>query len=165
MTAIEFSDQLVDLEPSLLKYAYHLRLSNSDAKDLVQETLLKILSKRDQFVDTGYLKAWSFTIMRNTFINNYRRNVLHKTHCYRIDESFLSNQTVASGSDNPDSTYSFIELTQSIEQLNVKFRVPFKMYIEGYKYSEIADTIKLKLGTVKSRIFLARKLLMNQVNR
>lgn len=165
MTAIEFSDQLVDLEPSLLKYAYHLRLSNSDAKDLVQETLLKILSSRDQFVDTGYLKAWSFTIMRNTFINNYRRNVLHKTYCYRIDESFLSNQTVASGSDNPDSTYSFIELTQSIEQLNVKFRVPFKMYIEGYKYSEIADTIKLKLGTVKSRIFLARKLLMNQVNR
>jgi len=165
MTAIEFCDQLLDLEPSLLKYAYHLRLSNSDAKDLVQETFLKILSSREKFVDNGYLKAWTFTIMRNTFINNYRRNVLQKTYYDRTYESFLINQTIASGSDNPDSAYSVTELTQSIAQLNVKFRVPFKMYIEGYKYSEISDKIKLKLGTVKSRIFLARKLLMNQLNR
>jgi RNA polymerase sigma-70 factor (ECF subfamily) len=49
--------------------------------------------------------------------------------------------------------------------MNIKFRVPFKMYIEGYKYKEIADTVKLKIGTVKSRIFLARKLLMNQMHR
>jgi RNA polymerase sigma factor (sigma-70 family) len=165
MTAIEFCKQLLDLEQSLLKYAYRLRLNSADAKDLVQETFLKVLLSRDKFVDTGYLKAWTFTIMRNTFINNYRHNVLQNTFCDRTDETFYFNLTKTSGSDNPDSSYSAKEITESIEQLNDKFRVPFKMYIEGYKYKEIADTIKLKIGTVKSRIFLARKLLMDQVNR
>ena len=163
MTAIEFCNQLLDLEKSLMKFANRLRLSSADAKDLVQETFLKVLLNRDKFVDTGYLKAWTFTIMRNTFINNYRHNVLQNTFCDHTDASFFINQTTASDSDNPDSAYSAKEITQSIEQMNVKFRVPFKMYIEGYKYKEIADTIKLKIGTVKSRIFLARKLLMNQV--
>ncbi|HEX7494921.1 MAG TPA: sigma-70 family RNA polymerase sigma factor, partial [Bacteroidales bacterium] len=165
MTAIEFSDQLLGLEQSLLKYAYRLSLNSADAKDLVQETYLKVLLSRDKFVDTGYLKAWIFTIMRNTFINNYRHNVLHNTHCDRTDESLFINQTIASDSDNPDSAYSLKEISRSIEQMNVKFRVPFKMYIEGYKYKEIADSVKLKIGTVKSRIFLARKLLMNQIHR
>lgn len=162
MKAIEFSEQLIGLEQSLLKYAYRLRLNSADAKDLVQETFLKVLLSRDKFVDTGYLKAWTFTIMRNTFINNYRHNVLQNTYYDRTDESFFINQTKASDSDSPDSVYTVMEITQSIEQLNDKFRVPFKMFVEGYKYKEIADMIKLKIGTVKSRIFLARKLLMNQ---
>lgn len=165
MTALEFCDQLLGLEQSLLKYAYHLRLDKADAKDLVQETFLKAILNREKFVDTGYLKAWTFTILRNTFINNYRHNVLQNTYCDRTDDSFFVNQKKAPSSDTPDSAYSFIEINQSIEQLNVKFRVPFKMYIEGYKYKEIAETIKLKLGTVKSRIFLAKKLLMNQLNK
>jgi len=165
MTAIEFSDQLLGLEKSLLKYAYRLSLNTADAKDLVQETYLKVLLSQDKFVDTGYLKAWIFTIMRNTFINNYRHNVLHNTHCDRTDESLFIIQTIASDSDNPDSAYSLKEISQSIEQMNVKFRVPFMMYLEGYKYKEIADSVRLKIGTVKSRIFLARKLLMNQIHR
>jgi len=165
MTAIEFSDQLLGLEQSLLKYAYRLRLNTADAKDLVQETYLKVLLSRDKFVDTGYLKAWIFTIMRNTFINNYRHNVLHSTHFDPTDESKFISQAKASDSDNPDSAYSYQEISQSIERMNIKFRVPFKMYIEGYKYKEIADTVKLKIGTVKSRIFLARKLLMNEMHR
>jgi len=163
MTAIEFSDQLLDLEQSLLKYAYRLRLNTADAKDLVQETYLKVLMNREKFVDTGYLKAWIFTIMRNTFINSYRHNVLHNIHYDHTEESLFISHSKASESDNPDSAYSYQEISQSIERMNVKFRVPFKMYIEGYKYKEIADTVKLKIGTVKSRIFLARKLLMNQI--
>ena len=163
MTAIEFGEQLLDLEQSLLKYAIWLRLSSEDAKDLVQETFLKVLQSRDKFVDNGFFKAWTFTIMRNTFINNYRHNVLQNTYRDRTDESFFINKTKASDSDDPDSAYSCIEINQSIEQLNVKFRVPFIMYIEGYKYKEIADMIKLKLGTVKSRIFIARKLLINHM--
>ena len=165
MTAIEFCEQLLNLEHSLLKYAYRLRLNRTDAKDLVQETFLKVLMSRDKFVDTGYLKAWTFTIMRNTFINNYRHNILQNTCCDSTDESFFINQKKSSGSDDPDSAYSVIEITHSIEQLNDKFRIPFKMYIEGYKYKEIADTVNLKIGTVKSRIFLARKVLMNHLRK
>jgi RNA polymerase sigma-70 factor (ECF subfamily) len=164
MNATEFCEQLIDLEQGLLNYAYYLRLDNSDARDLVQDTFLKAILNRDKFVDIGYLKAWTFTILRNTFINNYRHNVLYNTFCDRTDDSLFIIQKKISDSGNPDSVYSFNEITQSIEQLNVKFRVPFKMYIEGYKYQEIADTIKLKLGTVKSRIFFARKLLRSQMS-
>jgi RNA polymerase sigma-70 factor (ECF subfamily) len=164
MTATEFTTQLMDLEQSLLKYAYRLRLDKSDAKDLVQETFLKAILSRDKFVDTGYLKAWTITIMRNTFINNYRHNVLLSTHCDRVEESFYINQKKSSDSDNPDSIYSAKEINKNIEQLRDKFRMPFKMYVAGYRYREIADTFNLRIGTVKSRIFLARKLLMKQLN-
>jgi RNA polymerase sigma factor (sigma-70 family) len=163
MNTTEFCEQLVGLEKSLLKYAYHLRLDSSDARDLVQDTFLKAMLSREKFVDNGYLKAWTITIMRNTFINNYRHNILQKTYCDRTDESFYINQTRSSLSDNPDSIYSAKEITQNIEQLRDKFRVPFKMYVAGFKYREIADTINLKVGTVKSRIFLARKMLMNSL--
>ncbi|MGC1389533.1 MAG: RNA polymerase sigma factor [Bacteroidales bacterium] len=161
---IEFSEQLSGLEQSLMKYAYHLKLSNDDARDLVQETFLKALLSREKYVDTGFLKAWTMTIMRNTFINSYRHNVLHNTHCDRTDEEYYINQTKCSGSDDPDSVYSVMEITKSIEQLKGKFRVPFKMYVAGYRYREIADKFNLNLGTVKSRIFLARKVLINRIN-
>ena len=164
MEANEFYNQLLDLEQSLMNYAYRLKLGNDDARDLVQETYLKALLNRDKFVDNGYLKAWTITIMRNTFINNYRHNVLHNTHCDRTEESFYINLTKCSGSDNPDSIYSVTEITKNIEQLKDKFRVPFKMYVAGYRYREIANTINLNIGTVKSRIFLARKVLMNQLS-
>lgn len=165
MTAIEFCNQLLDLEKSLMKFANRLRLSSADAKDLVQDTFLKVLLNRDKFVDTGYLKAWTFTIMRNTFINSYRHNVLQNTFCDHTDASFFINQTTAPYSDNPDSVYSAMEIAQSIDQMNDKYRVPFQMYIDGYKYQEIADKIKLKIGTVKSRIFLARQILIAQIQK
>ena len=164
MNATEFSEQLLEMEQSLLKYACRFKLGDADSRDLVQETFLKAILSRDKFVDTGFLRAWIFTIMRNTFINNYRHNVLHNTHCDRTEESFYINQTKCSGSDNPDSIYSVTEITKNIEQLKDKFRVPFKMYVAGYRYREIANTINLNIGTVKSRIFLARKVLMNNLS-
>ena len=159
----DFYKQLIGLEQSLLKYASHLRLNNSDAKDLVQETYLKAILSRDKFVNTGYLKAWAITIMKNTFINNYRHNLMYNNYHDRTDESFFTNRIKASGSDDPDSIYTVREINKSIEQLRDKFRVPFKMYIEGYRYREIANAFNLRIGTVKSRIFLARKILMNQL--
>jgi RNA polymerase sigma-70 factor, ECF subfamily len=164
MKEIEFSNQLLNLEQSLLNYAYRLKLGKDDARDLVQETYLKALLSRDKFIDTGYLKAWTITIMRNTFINNYRHNVLHKSYCDPTEESYYISQTKCSESDNPDSVYSVMEITKNIEKLKDKFRVPFKMYVAGYRYREIANTINLNIGTVKSRIFLARKVLMNQLS-
>jgi RNA polymerase sigma factor (sigma-70 family) len=163
MNASIFCEELLGLEQSLFKYAYHLRPDISDARDLVQETFLKAIQSRDKFVDSGFLKAWTFTILRNTFINNYRHNALQRTSCERIDESFIINQIKSSASNDPDAIYSFKEITLNIEQLKDNLRIPFKMYVAGYKYREIADTINLKVGTVKSRIFLARKALMGKL--
>ncbi len=165
MTAIEFNNQLTDLEQSLLSYANRLRLNRADAKDLVQDTFLKVLLNKDRFTDTGYMKAWTFTIMRNTFINNYRHCVLQRSYGEHTDASLITDLSKAPGSDNPDSIYAVKEINHSIERMNNKFRIPFKMYIEGYKYKEIADTIKLRIGTVKSRIFLARKVMRSQIGK
>ncbi|MCX6320342.1 MAG: RNA polymerase sigma factor [Bacteroidia bacterium] len=79
MTAIEFCSQLLSLEHSLLKFAYHLNLKRTDAKDLVQETYLKVLMSRDKYVDNQKFKAWTFTIMKNTFVDNYRRSCSKNT--------------------------------------------------------------------------------------
>ena len=163
MTAFEFHNQLIDLQPNLMKYAHRLRLGSDDAKDLVQETYLKVLLNKDKFVDKGYLKAWTYTIMKNTFINNYRRNVSRNTNAEITDTTLYITQKKAPSADNPDSVYSFKEISERIERMNSKLSIPFKMYLDGYKYKEIADKINLKLGTVKNRIFQARQILMDEI--
>jgi RNA polymerase sigma-70 factor (ECF subfamily) len=163
MTAFEFHDQLIDLQPSLMKYAHRLRLGTADAQDLVQETFLKVLLNREKFVDKGYLKAWTYTIMKNTFINNYRRHVSRNSNSEITDTTLYISQKKAPNADNPDSVYSHLEISQNINMLNKKLREPFQMYLDGYKYKEIADTINIKLGTVKNRIFQARKEMMDRL--
>jgi len=165
MAPIEFHKQLVNLETSLEKFAHRLTSEKADAKDLLQETYLKVLSNQDKYVNHVNFKAWTFTIMKNTFINNYRRKVRQKTQCDQSDDLLLINRTKATGSDDPDAAYGELEITQNIEQLNDLFRIPFKMLISGYKYKEIAEILDLKIGTVKSRIFLSRKQLMDRLNK
>lgn len=164
MTSIEFCSQLLSLETSLLKFAYRLNLKRADAKDLVQETYLRVLANREKYIDNEKFKSWAFTIMKNTFVDSYRRSLRQNTYTDQTNELIFINQSEPVGYDNPDAEYSALEISQNIEQLNDKLRVPFKMYINGYKYTEIADELNLKIGTVKNRIFLSRKQLMTQLN-
>jgi len=163
MTSIEFCSQLLSLEHCLLKFAYRLNLKRPDAKDLVQETFLKVLSKRDQYVDQNNMKAWTLTIMRNVFVDNYRKQMNRKAYCDQTIESTFTNKTEPVSAYDQASEYQAAEITQNINNLNEKFRVPFQMYVDGYKYNEIADNLNLKIGTVKNRIFLSRKHLMSQI--
>ena len=103
--------------------------------------------------------------MKNTFINNYRKSVLQTIYRDQCKELFFFNRTEHAGYDNPDAAYSVIEMTQHIEQLEDKFRIPFKMHLNGYKYKEIADALTLNIGTVKSRIFTARRQLREKLIR
>ena len=91
MTAIEFQHKLLNLESSLERFAYSLTINREDAKDLVQETFLKALIYRDKFVHNDNFKAWTYTIMKNTFINNYRRNARKNTHRDQTKESYFLN--------------------------------------------------------------------------
>jgi RNA polymerase sigma factor (sigma-70 family) len=163
MTAIEFQHKLVGLEKNLERFAYSLTLNREDAKDLLQETYLKALTYKDKFIHNENFKAWTYTIMKNTFINNYRKNIRQNTHRDQTKESYYLNHPKAVGFDDPDSAYSTKELVKNVEKLDDDFRLPFKMHHEGYKYKEIADELKLNIGTVKSRIFFSRKKLMEQL--
>ncbi|HEY9124807.1 MAG TPA: RNA polymerase sigma factor [Bacteroidales bacterium] len=163
MTAIEFQHKLVGLEGSLERFAYSLTLNREDAKDLLQETFLKALTYKDKFVQNDNFKAWTYTIMKNTFINNYRRNIRQNTHRDNTKEGYFLNHMSVTGNDDPDSSYSTEELTKTINELEDEFRIPFQMHHDGYKYKEIADELNLNIGTVKSRIFFSRKKLTEKL--
>jgi RNA polymerase sigma factor (sigma-70 family) len=161
MTAHEFNTSLIGMKPNLQRFAMSLTSDRDDALDLVQDTYLKAITYKDKFVDYTNLKAWVFTIMKNTFINNYRRNVKENTLIDGTQDLFYINMPHDKGFASPESTYSEAEIEKAIDSLPDEFKIPFRMHVDGFKYKEIADELNLKIGTVKSRIFFTRQKLMN----
>ncbi len=160
MTAVEFNYKLLGLQKNLKYFAYTLTSNYEDAQDLVQETFLKALTNREKFTANTNLKAWAFTIMKNTFINNYRQNVRNNTILDKTDDLYYLNLTKESNLGRPDAVYSLKEINKTIDKITPEQRLPFEMYNRGYKYKEIAEKLDLSIGTVKSRIFFTRKKLM-----
>lgn len=160
---MEFNYQLTSLTGSLERFAYSLTSNFEDARDLLQETFVKAISYRDKFADNTNLKAWTFTIMKNTFINNYRRASKANTTFDHTDDLYYLNLNQESGIENPDEFLSAKEIRLNIDLLEDEFRVPFLMHLQGFKYKEIAEKLNLKIGTVKSRIFFTRKKLMDSL--
>jgi len=160
MTTYEFTNSLIGMKPNLQRFAMSLTSDRDDALDLVQDTYLKAITYRDKFADYTNLKAWVFTIMKNTFINNYRRGVKENTIIDGTQDLYYINQPGDKGYISPESNYAEGEIEKAIDSLEDDFRIPFRMHIEGYKYKEIADELGLKIGTVKSRIFFTRQKLM-----
>ena len=160
MKAMEFNNALINMEDSLERFALSLTSNRDEAKDLLQETYLKALTYRDKFQEFTNLKAWAYTIMKNTFINNYRKAVRENTTVDNTKDLYYLNNSKSSTLVVPDSAYSYKEINKAIEALDDDFKVPFRMHTEGFKYKEIAETLDLKIGTVKSRIFFTRKKLM-----
>ena len=157
MTQIQFNNALLGLENKLHYYALSLTADQERANDLLQETFLKALTYREKFTQNTNFKAWIYTIMKNTFINDYRRNVKTKGTFDGSNNDFhlkFSKDKIYPG---PDSFYSSKEIQRNIESLEDEYRVPFTMFLDGYKYKEIAEDLNLPLGTVKSRIFFTRK--------
>ena len=164
MTTVEFQHKLMHLQKHLILFAYRLTLNNDYAQDLLQETNLKALNYCDRFEGDTNFKAWTFTIMKNTFINDYRRRIHFKVINGNDGISIL-NQINSGETLDPDSIIESKELEKIVESIDDKLRIPFKMRHEGYKYKEIAEILNIKVGTVKSRIFIARQKLMKQLNK
>ncbi len=160
MTQYEFNNSLLEMKSNLQRFAMSLTSDRDTALDLVQDTYLKAITYKDKFVDYTNLKAWVFTIMKNTFINNYRRNVKENTIIDGTQDLYYINQPHDKGFISPESSLSESEIERAIDSLSDEFRIPFRMHVDGYKYKEIADKLGLKIGTVKSRIFFTRQKLM-----
>jgi RNA polymerase sigma factor (sigma-70 family) len=163
MSAIEFNSEVLSFSKPLRYFALNLTSNDEAAKDLVQETLLKAISNRHHFAEKTNLKAWLYTIMKNIFINNYRRATKTNTIVDTTKDLFFINLPQNNGPVSPESKYSEREILQKIETLETDYKLPFTMYFDGYKYKDIADYLNLPIGTVKSRIFLARKQLMEML--
>jgi RNA polymerase sigma-70 factor (ECF subfamily) len=160
MTAIEFNHQMISYQNRLQRFAYSLVLDKEEAHDLVQETYLKAFSYREKLTDFSNLRVWIMTIMKNLFINNYRRTNKGRDI---INEKMAIMKDLDPGFESTDSYYTQNEINKALDQLNDELRVPFMKYVNGFKYREIADEMGLQIGTVKSRIFTARQQLMERL--
>lgn len=165
MSQLEFYDRFDQMTNLLQSFAYSLTKNSEDARDLYQETAFRAMTNRDKFRPGTNFKAWLFTIMKNIFINNYRKKMKANTIMDSTDNLYYLNSGSASIDNGAESNIMMKELTRMIDQLDDSIRVPFLMHYQGYKYQEIADYLDLPLGTVKSRIFFARKDLKEQIKK
>ena len=163
MSSKNFQSKLLGLQSNLLNFAYLLTSNRDDAYDLLQDTTLKALDNEDKYVENVNFKGWVFTIMRNIFINNYRKVVRSATIIDQTEDLYHLNLPQESGLDTPEGSVAVNEITAAINEFSDDYRIPFSMHVAGYKYNEIAEKMNLPLGTVKSRIFFARQRLQKKL--
>ena len=146
----DFLEKLLISFPEIQQYTHLFTTNNDDANDLLQETLLKALCKYDYYKSDTNFNGWLYTIMYNTFVNKSRADKYNASmefgHCDHLRTRIYI-----------DCGYSFCELLSLVESLPDIYRVPFEMHAAGYKYHEIAEKLGISIGTVKSRIHIARQ--------
>ena len=163
MGKVEFTQGILDIQPDLHRFAYKLTADRDSANDLVQDCVLQALDNHEKFTYSKNLKGWMFTIMRNIFINNYRRIVREQTFVDQTDNLYHLNLPQNSGFANAEGSYDLKEMHRIVNSLPRDYKVPFSMHVSGFKYREIADRLGLPLGTVKSRIFFTRQRLQQEL--
>ena len=163
MDTAKFRRDLLEVQSELQRFAYKLTADKEEANDLLQETSLKALGNMDKYTPDTNFKGWMYTIMRNIFINNYRKTVRDQTFIDQTDNLFHLNLPQDSGFESTEGNYDLKEIRRIVNSLPKEYRVPFSMYVSGFKYREIADKLGLPLGTVKSRIFFTRQRLQKDL--
>ena len=147
MNSISFKKNLLSVQEELLRFAYKLTADREEANDLLQETSLKALDNEDKYIpDTNY-NGWMYTIMRNIFINNYRKIVRDQTFVDHTDNLYHLNLPQDSGFDSTEGAYDIKEIHRVVNLLPNEYRIPFAMHVSGFKYREIAEKLSLPLGT------------------
>ncbi|HEY3405544.1 MAG TPA: RNA polymerase sigma factor [Ohtaekwangia sp.] len=157
MTAVELTHQIASLRGTLQAFTRRFTRNREESHDLVQDTMLKALQYRDKFRDNTNLKGWLFTIMRNTFINGYRKNQRSRTSHDSTKDLYYLHVEDEYTFNRPQESMEFKEIWRNMNAIKEELLIPFKMYTTGYKYEEIAKHLSIPVGTVKNRIFHARK--------
>ncbi len=165
MSSIEFNQMLLSNADYLKPFAFTLTRDFESARDLLQETLYRALANKEKYHAGTNIKAWMYTIMRNIFINDYRKKIRQHTIFDSTPNDFLLNHNQTAVANAAEINLKLKDIQSSIHELPDIFKHPFVMYFEGYKYNEIAVLLNEPLGTIKSRIHFARKLLKEQMNR
>ncbi len=162
MSTQEFTTRLLSLESSLGYFALSLTRDSENAKDLVQDTFVKAIQYRDKYTLDNNIKAWLFTILRNTYLNQVTRLSSKNTINDESEDEYIIKNTMFDN-ENAETAISTNDIKNTIAELADEYRIPFQMFVDGYKYKEIAEQTELPIGTVKSRIFFARRMLMENL--
>ena len=163
MNSATFTQDLINVQDELLRFAYKLTADREEANDLLQETSLKALDNEEKYTPDTNFRGWIYTIMRNIFINNYRKVVRDQTFIDTTDNLYHLNQPHDEAYESTERAYDLKEMHRVVNSLPREYRIPFSMHISGFKYREIADELGLPLGTVKSRIFFTRQKLQKEL--
>lgn len=164
MNAIEFDIKIQGLAKFLKPFAMKLTRNPDMADDLMQETMLKAISNREKFSAGTNLKAWLYTIMKNTFITQYHRMVRRNTFIDTTDNLHYINSPESVTENGSSGTFAMEDIQEAIAKLKAEYRDPFMMHFKGFKYHEIAVELAIPIGTVKNRIHIARKHLKNDLD-
>lgn len=157
MTTLEFSYSLNKLSSTLKPFALKLTRDMDDANDLLQDTMVKAFTNREKFTEGTNLKAWLYTIMKNTFITNYQRMVRRGTFVDTTDNLHYINSGNSIIENGAYGDFAMEDIYKAIEELDDVYKTPFMMHYRGFKYHEIAEKLNIPIGTVKNRIHIARK--------
>ncbi len=157
MSTLDFYSNLNKVTNVLKSFAYNLTQNVEDARDLYQETAYRAIKNKEKFNPGTNFKAWLMTIMKNIFINNYRKKMKQNTIIDKTDNNYFINSSGNATQNEAESSILMKEITAMITALEDGLKIPFMMHYQGFKYQEIADKMELPLGTVKSRIFFARR--------
>ena len=160
---MDISSKINNEQSALNNYALQLTKNSEDANDLVQETLLKALTYQAKFKEGTNLKGWLYTIMRNSFINNYRRIIRRNTFIDTTDNTFFLDSAHHTTENVGENKFVAQDIQEAVETLPEDLRVTFELNMEGFKYHEIAEELDIPIGTVKTRIFVAKRRLRKQL--
>ncbi|SMD18660.1 RNA polymerase sigma factor [Pedobacter nyackensis] len=160
---MDFSRQLFAFKDSLHHFAFLFTKNEDDANDLVQDTMLKAIRHSEKFEAGTSMRRWLYIILKNTFINNYRKNNKLKNFkaesLQRAEQDFLNNSSTNDG----EGKCILEDIHKVLGKLPYEYYYPFIRYFEGYKYHEIAKELDIPLGTVKTRIHCARIFLKHKL--
>lgn len=159
MTITEFSKQTSDLAPQLMQFAMRYTNDSENSNDLIQDTMVKAFKYHAQFEEGSNLKAWLFTIMKNTFINDYRRTVKTQSLITKTDELSYSELSLSASRNSAEGSMIMKDIEKALASIPACYSTPFISHFEGFKYHEIAKELNMPIGTVKTRIHVARKML------
>ncbi|WP_158795493.1 RNA polymerase sigma factor [Pedobacter sp. L105] len=159
MITNSINSQICTHESSLYSFAVKFTRNHEDASDLVQDTMLRAIRYAGMYKEGTNLRAWLYTIMKNTFINNYRmseaKNKVVQTH-----EDLTSLHLLKSAPQNlAEDQFIGEDINKALKNISPVYSAPFNRYVEGFKYQEIAEEFHIPIGTVKTRIHIARQLL------
>lgn len=146
-----FSSLIAKQSRYLISHAMKYTRDEDDAKDLIQDTLLRALLNFDKFREDTNIRGWLFIIMRNLFVNKYRKDRIKTTSIDTEEAVQLPSYITA------DSNLNITQIYAVIDTLPRQHQTPLLMHVEGFKYEEINQKLYCPIGTVKNRIHLARR--------
>lgn len=164
MTQNEFNANLTTIAKALKPFAMRLTKDLDESKDLLQDTMIKAFMNKDKFEDGTNLKAWMYTIMKNTFITNYQKLVKRNTFIDSTENLHYINSTKYVAINQANINFALEDINKAIGILDEDVKAPFMMYYRGFKYCEIATKLAIPIGTVKNRIHIARKELKDMLS-